>query len=103
VHRWEARTGDQVGHIATQVGVHDLRASDAHHWTHLVFGQVADFENAALLALDQEHGLVGNFGVHGRGHTDLKNALGHGCGFHAQLDVHAGLLLVGESTMPESR
>ena len=94
VHRRKARTCDQVGHVATQVGVHDLRASDAHDGSHLVVGQVADFKNAALLALNQKHSLVADFGVHGGGHADFKHAFGHGCGLHAQLDVHVGLLLI---------
>jgi hypothetical protein len=66
----------------------------AHDGAHLVVGQVADFKNAALLALDQKHGLVADFGVHGGGHADLEHAFGHRCGLHAQLDVHVRLLLV---------
>jgi hypothetical protein len=94
VHGRKASAGDHIGHVATQVRVDDLRASDAHDRAHLVVRQVADFKNTSLLALDQEHGFVANFGVHGGGHADLKHAFGYRRRLHTQLDVHAGLLLL---------
>ncbi|MNE82328.1 hypothetical protein D3C80_1790450 [compost metagenome] len=47
-----------------------------------------------MLGFDQEHGLVVDLGLHGRGHCNFIDAFGHGSGFDAQLDVHAGLLLL---------
>src|SRR5688572_23047331 len=63
VHRREAAALDHVGHVAAQVGVDDLRAGDAEDRTHLLFGQVADLEDAGLLGLDQEHGAVIDLGL----------------------------------------
>ena len=62
VHRREAAALDHVGHVAAQVGVDDLRAGDAQDRAHLVVRQVADLEDAGLLGLDQEHGLVLDLG-----------------------------------------
>ena len=55
VHGRKTGAGDHVGHVAAQIRVDDLRAGDAHDRAHLLFGQVADLEDAGLLALDQKH------------------------------------------------
>lgn len=84
----EAAALDQVGHVAAQIGVDDLRASDAHHLGHLVLRQVADLENAGLGSLDQKHRLVLDLGLHRGAHADFENALGHRCGVDAKLNVN---------------
>jgi hypothetical protein len=61
--------------LRAQVRVHDLRAGDAHDGAHLVFGDVADFENAGLLGFDQKHGLVLDLGLHRGGHRPLQRCL----------------------------
>jgi hypothetical protein len=94
VHRREAAALDQVGHIAAQVGVDDLRAGNAQDRAHLLFGQVADFKNAALLGFHQEHGTVGDLGRDGGGDGHFKNTVGHRRGVHTQLDVHRRLVLL---------
>jgi hypothetical protein len=55
--------------------------------------QVADFKNTGLFALNQEHGFVTDFGLHGGRHRHFVHALGSRLGRHSQLDVHGGLLL----------
>ena len=93
MHRREASAGDQVGHVAAQVGVDDLRAGHAENGAHLFGGHVADFENSGLSGFDQKHGFVADFGLHGGGDADFKQAFGDGHGVHTELDVNAGLLL----------
>ena len=68
MHGRKAGALDDVGHVATQVGVDDLRAGHTHHAVHLVFGQIADLENAGLLGLDQEHGALADLGGGGCRH-----------------------------------
>ena len=90
MHGWETTALDDVGHVAAQVGVDDLWASDAHDRAHLLLGQVADLENTGLLSLDQKNGFVVDLGVHGGRHGHFVHALGNRCAFDAELDVHAG-------------
>ena len=74
MHWRKAGALHHVGHIAAQVGVNDLGASNADHLAHLLFRQVSNFKNTGLLGLDQKHGFVRNFGVHRGRHRDLKHA-----------------------------
>jgi len=97
VHGRKASASDQVGHVATQVGVHDLGASDAHDGAHLVFGQIANFKNARLFAFHQKDRFVFNFGVHGGRDTNLVDAFSSLVGFHTQLNVDRRLLLLQQN------
>ena len=96
MHGWEAATLDQVGHVATQVGVDDLGAGDAHDLTQLFLGQIANLKNACLLGFDQKHGFIFDLGGDRGGHADFIYTVGHRCGLHAELNVHRRLLLLQE-------
>ena len=65
--RREAGARADVGDDGAQVGVDHLRAGDADDALHLLFGHVADLEDAGLLGLDQEQRLVLDLGRDGGG------------------------------------
>jgi hypothetical protein len=98
MHRRKASALNQICHVAAQVGVDDLWASNAHDGTGLVFGQVANFKNASLFGLYQEHHFVLNFGGHGRGHGHFGDAFNHLLNAHGQLNVQGRLLLRGQNS-----
>ena len=94
MHRRETGARHDVGDVGAQIGIDDLRAGDAHDRVHLLLRQVADLEDAGLLGLDQEHGLVLDLGRDRGCHADLVDAVGSLSGFDRQLDVDGRLLLL---------
>ena len=93
-HRREAGTGADVGDDRAQVRVDDARAGDADDRLQLVFGDVADLEDAALLGLDQEQRLVVDLGRDGRGDGDFVDAVGDRRGAQAEVDLDLRLALL---------
>ena len=84
VHRREAGAADHVGDVGAQVRVHDVRAADAQQRIHLFCRDVAGFEDASLLAFDQESDLVLDLGGDGDGHGRLVDAFSDAFGADVQ-------------------
>ncbi len=86
VDRRETGAGDHIGDVGAQVRIDDVRATDAQQRIQLLGRNVAHFEDAGLLAFDQERDLVLDLGGHGDGDGGFEDAIGQR--FGADVDRH---------------
>src|SRR5690606_4550493 len=96
MNRGQAGALDRVGDVRAQVGIDDVRADDVEQHGKLVLGDPADLEDAGLLRLDEEQGLVAHLRGDGERHDALVDAVGDGLAAHVELDLDLGTLLLEE-------
>lgn len=96
--RGEAAAGQEVVGAFAQVGEQDRRAVDVVHLVEDFAGRAADKEDAGLLDLDHEGGLVVVGAGDGHLEDDLEVLLAKGLDFGRKLEVHLGLPILLEKS-----